>query len=60
MIFPEFAPINASKRKDEFSAMNENLVLQERFSQYLDVVEMHLVKEIWVRSNSCGNLSVRA
>ncbi|XP_021725758.1 vacuolar protein sorting-associated protein 54, chloroplastic-like [Chenopodium quinoa] len=35
-----------------FSTMNENLVLQERLSQYLDVVEMHLVKEISLRSNS--------
>lgn len=35
-----------------FSTMNENLALQERLSQYLDVVEMHLVKEISLRSNS--------
>ena len=35
-----------------FSTMNENLVLQERLSQYLDVVEMQLVKEISLRSNS--------
>lgn len=35
-----------------FSNMSENLVLQERLSQYLDVVEMHLVKEISLRSNS--------
>ncbi|KAL8161855.1 hypothetical protein V2J09_013344 [Rumex salicifolius] len=35
-----------------FSTVAENLVLQERLSQYLDVVELHLVKEISLRSNS--------
>ncbi|CAL5410861.1 unnamed protein product [Camellia sinensis] len=35
-----------------FSTMSENLVLQEKLSQYLDVVELHLVKEISLRSNS--------
>lgn len=35
-----------------FATMAENLALQERLSQYLDVVEMHLVKEISLRSNS--------
>ncbi|GAB4826405.1 Vacuolar protein sorting-associated protein 54 [Ancistrocladus abbreviatus] len=35
-----------------FSTVAENLVLQERLSQYLDVVEVHLVKEISLRSNS--------
>lgn len=35
-----------------FSNVNENLVLQEKLSQYLDVVELHLVKEISLRSNS--------
>ncbi|XP_074338003.1 vacuolar protein sorting-associated protein 54, chloroplastic isoform X1 [Apium graveolens] len=35
-----------------FSTANENLVLQEKLSQYLDVVELHLVKEISLRSNS--------
>ena len=35
-----------------FSTMSENLVLQEKLSQYLDVVELHLVKEISMRSNS--------
>ncbi|CAN7081292.1 unnamed protein product [Brassica oleracea var. botrytis] len=35
-----------------FSSLNENLALQEKLSQYLDVVEMHLVKEISVRSDS--------
>lgn len=31
---------------------SENVALQEKLSQYLDVVEMHLVKEISLRSNS--------
>ncbi|KAI3824685.1 hypothetical protein L1987_06154 [Smallanthus sonchifolius] len=31
---------------------NGNTVLQEKLSQYLDVVELHLVKEISLRSNS--------
>ncbi|XP_062162661.1 vacuolar protein sorting-associated protein 54, chloroplastic isoform X3 [Alnus glutinosa] len=35
-----------------FSNVTENLVLQEKLSQYLDVVELHLVKEISLRSNS--------
>lgn len=35
-----------------FSNMTENIVLQEKLSQYLDVVELHLVKEISLRSNS--------
>ncbi|KAK9724091.1 hypothetical protein RND81_05G047600 [Saponaria officinalis] len=35
-----------------FTTVSDNLDLQERLSQYLDVVEMHLVKEISVRSNS--------
>lgn len=35
-----------------FSSVNENLVLQEKLSHYLDVVEVHLVKEIALRSNS--------
>ncbi|GAB2264973.1 Vacuolar protein sorting-associated protein 54 [Dionaea muscipula] len=35
-----------------FSTIPENFVLQERLSQYLDIVEMHLVKEISLRSNS--------
>ncbi|KAL1830827.1 hypothetical protein ACET3Z_000478 [Daucus carota] len=35
-----------------FSSVGENLVLQEKLSQYLDVVEVHLVKEIALRSNS--------
>ncbi|GFS38254.1 similar to VPS54 [Actinidia rufa] len=35
-----------------FSTMSENLVLQEKLSQYLDVVELHLVEEISLRSNS--------
>ncbi|XP_059667466.1 vacuolar protein sorting-associated protein 54, chloroplastic isoform X2 [Cornus florida] len=35
-----------------FSSGSENLVLQEKLSQYLDVVELHLVKEISLRSNS--------
>uniref|UniRef100_A0A2P2M9M5 Vacuolar protein sorting-associated protein 54 C-terminal domain-containing protein n=1 Tax=Rhizophora mucronata TaxID=61149 RepID=A0A2P2M9M5_RHIMU len=35
-----------------FSNVSENLVLQEKLSQYLDVVELHLVKEISLRSNS--------
>ncbi|XP_022716467.1 vacuolar protein sorting-associated protein 54, chloroplastic-like isoform X2 [Durio zibethinus] len=32
--------------------VSENVVLQEKLSQYLDVVELHLVKEISLRSNS--------
>ncbi|KAF4384421.1 hypothetical protein F8388_012754 [Cannabis sativa] len=35
-----------------FSNMSENLMLQEKLSHYLDVVELHLVKEISLRSNS--------
>ncbi|KAM5561832.1 hypothetical protein ABKV19_022429 [Rosa sericea] len=35
-----------------FSGVSENLVLQEKLSHYLDVVELHLVKEISLRSNS--------
>ncbi|PON76597.1 Vps54-likeVacuolar protein sorting-associated protein 54, C-terminal [Parasponia andersonii] len=35
-----------------FSNVAENLVLQEKLSHYLDVVELHLVKEISLRSNS--------
>ncbi|KAL5739106.1 hypothetical protein ACOSP7_028026 [Xanthoceras sorbifolium] len=35
-----------------FSNVSENVVLQEKLSQYLDVVELHLVKEISLRSNS--------
>ncbi|KAK9267669.1 hypothetical protein L1049_010100 [Liquidambar formosana] len=35
-----------------FSTASENLVLQEKLSHYLDVVELHLVKEISLRSNS--------
>uniref|UniRef100_A0A1J3DLL4 Vacuolar protein sorting-associated protein 54, chloroplastic n=1 Tax=Noccaea caerulescens TaxID=107243 RepID=A0A1J3DLL4_NOCCA len=35
-----------------FSSLTENLALQEKLSQYLDVVELHLVKEISVRSDS--------
>lgn len=35
-----------------FSSAAENAVLQEKLSQYLDVVEMHLVKEISLRSDS--------
>ncbi|KAJ4974524.1 hypothetical protein NE237_007698 [Protea cynaroides] len=35
-----------------FSTLSENLVLQEKLSQYLDVVELHLVKEIALRSDS--------
>ncbi|KDP34906.1 hypothetical protein JCGZ_09194 [Jatropha curcas] len=35
-----------------FSNVTENVVLQEKLSQYLDVVELHLVKEISLRSNS--------
>ncbi|XP_044479435.1 vacuolar protein sorting-associated protein 54, chloroplastic-like isoform X2 [Mangifera indica] len=35
-----------------FSHVTENILLQEKLSQYLDVVELHLVKEISLRSNS--------
>ncbi|KAL8511914.1 hypothetical protein ACS0TY_018379 [Phlomoides rotata] len=35
-----------------FRTMSENVSLQERLSQYLDVVELHLVKEISLRSTS--------
>lgn len=35
-----------------FSNAAENLMLQDKLSQYLDVVELHLVKEISLRSNS--------
>ncbi|XP_074282397.1 vacuolar protein sorting-associated protein 54, chloroplastic isoform X2 [Silene latifolia] len=49
-----------------FTTVADNLLLQERLSHYLDVVEMHLVKEISMRSNSffeaqqqLGDLSVK-
>ncbi|XP_049384613.1 vacuolar protein sorting-associated protein 54, chloroplastic-like isoform X1 [Solanum stenotomum] len=35
-----------------FRTTAENLVTQEKLSQYLDVVELHLVREISLRSNS--------
>ncbi|XVF75042.1 hypothetical protein PTKIN_Ptkin13bG0157400 [Pterospermum kingtungense] len=35
-----------------FTDVSENVVLQEKLSHYLDVVELHLVKEISLRSNS--------
>ncbi|XP_061356195.1 vacuolar protein sorting-associated protein 54, chloroplastic isoform X2 [Gastrolobium bilobum] len=35
-----------------FSNFSENLMLQEKLSQYLDIVELHLVKEISLRSTS--------
>ncbi|OIV97295.1 hypothetical protein TanjilG_07047 [Lupinus angustifolius] len=35
-----------------FSNVSENLALQEKLSHYLDVVELHLVKEISLRSSS--------
>ncbi|XP_051134830.1 vacuolar protein sorting-associated protein 54, chloroplastic [Andrographis paniculata] len=35
-----------------FQTMSENVALQERLSQYLDVVELHLVREISMRSSS--------
>lgn len=35
-----------------FMSMSENVVLQEKLSHYLDTVEVHLVKEISLRSNS--------
>ncbi|XWS18010.1 hypothetical protein CRYUN_Cryun32bG0005500 [Craigia yunnanensis] len=35
-----------------FTDISENIVLQEKLSHYLDVVELHLVKEISLRSNS--------
>ncbi|XP_068645902.1 vacuolar protein sorting-associated protein 54, chloroplastic isoform X2 [Aristolochia californica] len=35
-----------------FSTISENMVLQEKLSHYLDVVEVHLVKEIALRSDS--------
>lgn len=35
-----------------FTTASDNLVLQEKLSQYLDIVELHLVKEISLRSNS--------
>ncbi|CAH9121800.1 unnamed protein product [Cuscuta epithymum] len=35
-----------------FRTMTENLVLQDKLSQYLDVVELHLVREISLRSSS--------
>ncbi|XP_074343948.1 vacuolar protein sorting-associated protein 54, chloroplastic-like isoform X2 [Apium graveolens] len=34
------------------SSVEENLGVQEKLSQYLDLVEVHLVKEIALRSNS--------
>ncbi|KAL9240224.1 hypothetical protein vseg_014469 [Gypsophila vaccaria] len=35
-----------------FTSVSDNLLLQERLSQYLDVVELHLVNEISLRSTS--------
>ncbi|KAG9441743.1 hypothetical protein H6P81_017597 [Aristolochia fimbriata] len=35
-----------------FTSISENMVLQEKLSHYLDVVELHLVKEIALRSDS--------
>lgn len=35
-----------------FKSPSENLLLQEKLSQYLDTVELHLVKEISLRSSS--------
>ena len=35
-----------------FTDVSETIVLQEKLSHYLDVVELHLVKEISLRSNS--------
>ncbi|XP_039023431.1 vacuolar protein sorting-associated protein 54, chloroplastic-like isoform X2 [Hibiscus syriacus] len=35
-----------------FNDISENIMLQEKLSQYLDIVELHLVKEISLRSNS--------
>ncbi|OUZ99230.1 Vps54-like [Macleaya cordata] len=35
-----------------FTTTSENIVLQEKLSHYLDTVELHLVKEISLRSNS--------
>ncbi|KAL0310484.1 UNVERIFIED_CONTAM: Vacuolar protein sorting-associated protein 54, chloroplastic [Sesamum angustifolium] len=35
-----------------FRTISENVALQERLSQYLDVVELHLVREISMRSSS--------
>lgn len=35
-----------------FSSPSENIALQEKLSHYLDTVELHLVKEISLRSNS--------
>ncbi|XP_077221669.1 VPS54 [Tasmannia lanceolata] len=35
-----------------FSTVSENMVLQEKLSHYLDIVELHLVKEISLRSDS--------
>ncbi|XP_024532479.1 vacuolar protein sorting-associated protein 54, chloroplastic isoform X2 [Selaginella moellendorffii] len=35
-----------------FSTIPQNIMLQERLTQYLDVVEVHLVKEISARSES--------
>lgn len=35
-----------------FANVSDNLLLQEKLSHYLDVVELHLVKEISLRSNS--------
>ncbi|THG17466.1 hypothetical protein TEA_006856 [Camellia sinensis var. sinensis] len=37
---------------EDRATFHENLVLQEKLSQNLDVVELHLVKEISLRSNS--------
>jgi vacuolar protein sorting-associated protein 54 len=35
-----------------FSSIPQNVMLQEKLSHYLDIVEVHLVKEISMRSDS--------
>ncbi|KAJ4899883.1 hypothetical protein Rs2_13834 [Raphanus sativus] len=47
-----FALEDGARATFPFSSLSENLSLQEKLSRYLDVVEMRLVKEISVRSDS--------
>ncbi|KAL8090898.1 hypothetical protein AgCh_040099 [Apium graveolens] len=49
----EFASINVSKVGPEISKSRfEAYLLSEKLAQYLDIFELHLVKEISLRSNS--------
>jgi vacuolar protein sorting-associated protein 54 len=42
----------AAREADAGRAVSVNLLLQERLSHYLDIVEIHLLQEIGTRSDS--------